>query len=331
MKARTLGITLATSVMAALALPAAAETVLRYAHVGAPGETQTRYAEELAELVHEKTEGRIEIQVFPGAQLGNTQQMVDSVSNGSIAMAHHDIASLSRFEEDIGVFNAPFIYDSPEAAMRATAPATSPLLEEFNERLVENGNIRVVANLYRGARQLTLKEPITTPEELEGKKIRVPTVELWISMVEGMGAIPTPLEITEVMPALVTGLVDGQENPLNNIRAQKFYEANPYIIMTSHMESALVVFVNDGVWQGLDEGDRALMEEAFAEMAERSLQWEREEVEGHIKFLEGEGVTFVREEDGLDRAAFREQVTAKLLEDYPDWADYIERLRAVND
>jgi len=322
---------LAGGLAVVLALPAAAETVLRYAHVGAPGETQTRYAEELAELVQEKTEGRIEIQVFPGAQLGNTHQMVDSVSNGSIAMAHHDISSLSRFEEDIGVFNAPFLYDSPQAAMRATSPATSPLLDEFNERLVENGGIRVVANLYRGARQLTLNEPVYTPADLEGKKVRVPTVELWITMVRGMGAIPTPLEITEVMPALVTGLVDGQENPLNNIRAQRFYEANPYIMMTSHMESALVVFVNDAIWQGIDPNDRALIEEAFAEMAERSLQWEREQVEDHIAFLKSEGVTFVTEEDGLDRAAFRERVTAELHKDYPDWTEYLERLAVVNE
>lgn len=331
MKNRALGISLAVSVMVALAMPATAQTVLRYAHVGAPGETQTRYADELAELVHEKTEGRIELQVFPGAQLGNTQQMVDSVSNGSIAMAHHDISSLSRFEEDIGVFNAPFLFNSPEAAMRATAPGTSPLLEEFNERLVQNGDIRVVANLYRGARQLTLKEPIHSPDDLAGKKIRVPTVELWISMVNGMGAIPTPLEITEVMPALVTGLVDGQENPLNNIRAQKFYEPNPYVIMTSHMESALVVFVNDSMWQDLDAGDRALIEEAFVEMAERSLQWEAEEVEGHMDYMKSQGVIFVTEADGLDRAAFQERVNAQLLQDYPNWADYIERLTAVND
>jgi tripartite ATP-independent transporter DctP family solute receptor len=331
MRTRNLGIILAAGVAIALALPVSAQTVLRYAHVGAPAETQTRYAEELAELVREKTQGRIEIQVFPGAQLGNTQQMVDSVSNGSIAMAHHDIASLSRFEEDIGVFNAPFLFNSPEAAMRATAPETSPLLQEFNERLVANGNIRVVGNLYRGARQLTLREPIRTPDELAGKKVRVPTVELWITMVSGMGAIPTPLEITEVMPALVTGLVDGQENPLNNIRAQRFYEANPYIMMTSHMESALVLFVNDGIWQGLDAADRALFEEALAEMAARTLEWERQEVAGHMEFMKSQGVTFIGEAEGLDRAAFRERVAAKLVEDYPHWAEYIERLGAMND
>jgi tripartite ATP-independent transporter DctP family solute receptor len=308
---------------------ASAEVVLRYAHVGAPGETQTRYVEELAKLVSEKTEGRVEIEIYPGSQLGNTQEMIDSVRNGSIAMAQHDFSSLIRFDPDVAVFNAPFIYRSPEHAMKATSPATSPLVEEFNERLVENGDMRIVANFYRGARQLTMSEPVKSPDDLEGKKVRVPTHELWVSMVKGMGAIPTPIEITEVMPALVTGLADGQENPLNNIIAQKFYEPNPYIMMTSHMESVIAVFINEPTWQSVPEEDRGLMNEAFAEMAERTLEWERAALAENIKLLESQGVTFVTEDDGLDLEAFRKDVNAQILADYPSWGSYIERLTAV--
>ena len=93
----------ATALVAALVLTAPAafaqqKTIWRYAHVGAEGESQTRYAAELAELVKQKTQGRIEIRVFPGSQLGTLSEMVDSVRIGSVQIAHHDFSSLDRFD-----------------------------------------------------------------------------------------------------------------------------------------------------------------------------------------------------------------------------------------
>ena len=100
-------------------------------------------------------------------------------------------------------------------------------------------------------------------------------------MIKGMGAIPTPVEISEIMPALMTGLVEGQENPLNNIIARKMWEANKYVMMTSHMESVLAVFINEKS-TSVPEGDRKLMQEAFDEMGKRSLQWAKEAEAGEI-------------------------------------------------
>lgn len=315
----------------ALAVPdlAGAQTVLRYAHVGAEGESQTRYAAELAELVKEKTDGRVVLQVFPGSQLGNLSEMIDGVRIGSIQMAHHDFSSLDRIEPDVSVFNAPFAYRDPEHAMKATAEATSPVMQEINEKLVEKGGVRIVGNFYRGARQLTARYPVKSPADMEGKKFRAVPVPLWNSMIKGMGAIPTPVEISEIMPALMTGLVEGQENPLNNIIARKMYEANKYVMMTSHMESVLAVFVNEDAWQAIPEADRALMQEAFDEMAARSLEWARDAEAGEIQVLKDNGVTIIDASSGLDLPAFREAVGKQILADYPSWGPYLEQLNAV--
>ena len=112
MIARTAAL-VAALVLAAPAAMAQQKTVWRYAHVGAEGESQTRYAAELARLVTEKTQGRIEIRVFPGSQLGNLSEMIDGVRIGAIHMGHHDFSSLDRFDKDVSVFNAPFAYRSP--------------------------------------------------------------------------------------------------------------------------------------------------------------------------------------------------------------------------
>lgn len=306
-----------------------AQTVLRYAHVGAEGESQTRYASELAELIKQKTNGRVDVRVFPGSQLGNISEMVNGVRIGSIAMAHHDFASLDRIVEDISVFNAPFIYRNAAHAMKATDARTSPVLQDLNKQLIEKGSMRVVGNFYRGARQLSAKFPVKSPADLKGRKIRGVPLKLWNTMLSGMGAIPTPVEITELMTALSTGLVDGQENPLNNIIAQRFYEVQPYIMMTSHMESVLCLFINERVWQRLSEEDRKAFEEATTEMAQRSLRWAEESVAKDQEFLRSKGVTIISEKDGLDMNAFRTSVGAQLAKDFPNWTAHIQRIQAI--
>jgi tripartite ATP-independent transporter DctP family solute receptor len=323
----------ATALVAAmlLAAPAVAQqkVVWRYAHVGAEGETQTRYAEELSKLVRDKSQGRIDIRVFPGSQLGNLSEMVDGVRIGAIQMGHHDFSSLDRFEKDVAVFNAPFAYRSPQHAMLSTAEATSPVLREINQKLVEKGGVRIVGNFYRGARQLTARYAVKSPKDMQGKKFRSVPVPLWNSMIKGMGAIPTPVEIAEIMPALMTGLVDGQENPLNNIIARKMWEANKYVMMTSHMESVLAVFVNEQAWKALSEADRALLNEAFLEVGKRSLQWAADAEAGEIEVLKKNGVTVIDEKNGLDLKAFRESVMKQILNDFPTWGSYLSRLNEI--
>jgi tripartite ATP-independent transporter DctP family solute receptor len=322
-----------TALAAAVAFSTSAfaqqKVTLRYAHVGAEGESQTRYAAELAKLVGEKTQGRVEIRVFPGSQLGNLAEMIDAVRIGSVQMGHHDFSSLDRIEKDVAVFNAPFVFRDPEHAMKATNEATSPVMKEINGKLVAQGNVRIVANFYRGARQLSARYAVRSPKDMQGKKFRAVPTPLWNSMIKGMGAIPTPVEISEIMPALMTGLVEGQENPLNNYIARKMWEANKYVMMTSHMESVLAVFINEKNWTAIPEADRKLMQEAFDEMGKRSLQWAKDADAGEIDILKKNGVTIIDEKSGLDLKAFREAVTKQVLTDYPTWKDYFVKLDAV--
>jgi tripartite ATP-independent transporter DctP family solute receptor len=328
MIARTAAL-VAALVLAAPAAMAQQKTVWRYAHVGAEGESQTRYAAELARLVTEKTQGRIEIRVFPGSQLGNLSEMIDGVRIGAIHMGHHDFSSLDRFDKDVSVFNAPFAYRSPEHAMRATAEATSPVLREINQKLVEKGGVRIVGNFYRGARQLTARYPVKSPKDMQGKKFRAVPVALWNSMIKGMGAVPTPVEISEIMPALMTGLVDGQENPLNNIIARKMWEANKYVMMTSHMESVLAVFVNEQAWERVSEADRKILADCFEDIGKRSLQWAKDAEAGEVEILKKNAVTIIDEKSGLDLKAFRESVMKQILSDFPNWGPYLSKLNEV--
>ena len=306
-----------------------AQTKLRYAHVGVANAPQTLYADEVAKLVKERTAGRIEIQVFPNSQLGGVGEMVDGIKAGAIAMGHHDFASLGKIVPATAVFNTPFVYRDPEHSLRATDSRSSKALQEINKQLVDKGGMRIVGSFFQGTRQLTSKEKVLSPKDMAGKKYRGVPVKLWSSMLTGMGAVATPVEVSELATALATGLVVGQENPLPNIFNLKLYEGQKYVMMTSHMQSVLSVFVNEKIWQGISAADRKIMEDTMAEVGRKTLDWDKETSAKYRKDLEAKGMIFVESKDGLDLVAFRRSVLAQVNKDFPEWSTYIEEIRNV--
>jgi len=311
-----------------MAAPLAAQE-LRYAHVGAEGDIQTRYASEAAEGIEQATNGDVTVQVFPASQLGGVAEMVDGVRLGSISMGHHDFASLARIVPAVAVFNAPFIYTSADQALAATDPNSSPAVQEINERLVEEGGVRIIGRIYRGARHISSNFPVKTPADLADKPFRAVPLDLWVSMVTGFGATPTPVEVSELPTALMTGLVVGQENPLTMISANKLYEVQSHVALTGHMHSVLAVFINESVWQGLSEEHQAAITQVLDEKAKESLQWAKDSEQDLIAELKDAGMTVVTEEDGLDIPAFREAVLAQINEDFPEFGPYIEQIAEV--
>ena len=321
----------AAAVALSLLAPASAlaQVKLRYAHVGVANAPQTLYADEVAKLVKERTSGRIEITVFPNSQLGGVGELVDGVKSGAISMGHHDFASLGKILSSTAVFNTPFVYRDAEHSLLATDARLSPALREINQQLVEKGNMRIVGSFFQGTRELTSKEKVLSVKDMQGKKYRGVPVKLWSSMLTGMGAVATPVEVSELATALATGLVVGQENPLPNIFNLKLYEVQKYVMMTNHMQSVLSVFVNEKVWQAIPAADRKILEDTMAEVGKKTLDWDRETAAKYRKDLEAKGMVFVEEKDGLDIEGFRKAVLAQVAKDFPEWNTYIEQIRAV--
>ena len=334
MKSRLFAILSTTAVLAvttslAVSPAAHAQIKLKYAHVGVANAPQTLYADEIAKLIKERTNGRVEITVFPNSQLGGVGELVDGVKSGAISMGHHDFASLGKILSSTAVFNTPFVYRDAAHSLRATDSRTSPALRDINQQLVEKGNMRIVGSFFQGTRELTSKEKVLSPKDMQGKKYRGVPVKLWSSMLTGMGAVATPVEVSELATALATGLVVGQENPLPNIYNLKLYEVQKYVMMTNHMQSVLSVFVNEKVWQSIPAADRKIMEDTMVEVGKKTLDWDRDTSAKYRADLEAKGMIFVEEKDGLDVEAFRKAVLAQVNKDFPEWTGYIEQIRAV--
>lgn len=308
---------------------ASAQVNLRYAHVGSAGDIQYWFAEQAAERIPEVTEGRVTITVFPDSQLGGVQELIDGVRSGTVAMGHHEFASLARLAPNIAVFNAPFIYRDGAHALVATDPERSEVLQEFNETLAAEENIRIIGRLYRGARNMTAAMEIKSPDDLAGQPFRGVPLQLWTTMIRGFGATPTPVEVAELPTALMTGMVIGQENPLTMINSNRLYEVQSHVMMTAHMQNVLPVFINEQAWQGISEEDRAAILDVMEEIAQETLEQAEASEAELIETLKGHGMTFITEEDGLQIEAFREAVAAEVARDFPEWTPYIERIAEI--
>lgn len=301
---------------------------LRYAHVGAEGDIQTVYAAQAAEGIAAATSDEVTVTVYPASQLGGVAEMVDGVRMGSIQMGHHDFASLARLVPEVAVFNAPFIYRDGAHALAATDPETSPALQAINEKLVEQG-VRIIGRIYRGDRHISSNFEVKTPDDLAGKPFRAVPLELWVSMVKGFGAIPTPVEVAELPTALMTGVVVGQENPLTMIASNNLNEVQSHLAMTGHMRAVLAVFVNEEIWQGLTEEQRAAITKVLDDEAEKSLQMATDSEAELVEELKGRGMTVVTEAEGLDIEAFRTKVSDQIAQDFPNFAELIDQIEAV--
>jgi TRAP-type C4-dicarboxylate transport system substrate-binding protein len=171
--------------------------------------------------------------------------------------------------------------------------------------------------------------PVYSPSDLQGKPFRGVPLQLWTTMIRGFGAIPTPVEVSELPTALMTGMVVGQENPLTMINANKLYEVQSHVMLTGHMQNVLPVFINEKAWQSIGEKDRDAITKVLDDLAQETLATARKDEESLIAQLRQKGMTFVTEKDGLKIDEFRQKVSAEVAKDFPDWKPYIERIASM--
>lgn len=306
------------------------QRVLRYAHSNSVSDIPGQYASLLAGLVSKKTGGAIRIEVYPSSQLGGVREMIEGAQLGIIDMGHYSFAALSSFLPEIAVFNFPYIYRDVDHALAATDPSLSPVARELNARLIARSNLGMIGSYFFGIRRLTTSGfPVFSPADLRGKKIRAIPIPLWIAMVEGMGAIPTPVDFSELPTALATGMVQGQENPVNTIYAARIHETQDYLVLTDHMIDINLVYINHETFEALGPAHRRALLDAHHEAAAEVRRISEALQDSLVRKLDDLGLRVISPENGLDIEAFRAAVTAHVRKTFPDWEPYIARIEAL--
>lgn len=324
MKNRVFHLALIMGASAALALPAASQTVLQFGHVYTSGEPFHQWAEWAAEQIEERTEGRYSVEVFSDSQLGSESQLSEGLTLGTVDMAYLGALFASRSYGPIAIAEAPYMLRDMD---HWEAYFTSDLFEEHKEGFSEATGHQVLAPTYYGARHVTSNTRIETPEDMQGLRIRVPDAPLYTLFPRAVGASPTPIAFAEVYLALQQGVVGAQENPLPTILAQRFYEVQQYISLTGHIRNSLLTVASGAVWDGMSEEDQEIFRDAFSEAALKASQDIRDSEAALVQeFRDMDGTEIIE----VDVSRFLEVVQPHLTGDDATWSDEdFERIQAL--
>jgi TRAP-type C4-dicarboxylate transport system substrate-binding protein len=182
-----------------------------------------------------------------------------------------------------------------------------------------------------GRRNLTCNKAVMTPADLAGTKIRAVPFPIYTTAVEGMGAVAVPVDWSEVPTALATGVVQGQENPVNVVLNVKLYEVQSHLMLTGHMSNAEVVVMNEDAWQALDDAGKDAVREAANQTREKATKAILDNEESETQQLRDLGMTVIGAEDGLDVDAFRTSVKALVDERFgAEYGDLYAKIAAVS-
>ena len=282
--------------------PAADAKVAKLGLIAPVGHPVHQASERLAKLVAERTQNRLQIQVFPGGTLGGEIDLRDGVSLGTVHMAGIGYTILNGIVNEMEILNLYYLWRDRAHMMKVLG---GPIGAEFNQKMRAK-NVEVLAsNWQQGTRQSLTKKPARNPKEFNGIKIRVTAgVPVYQDLWQAMGAITVPLPFPELYSALQQGVVDAVELPLDWMYNGKFYKLGKNIDLTSHFIYANCVLVNTGFLQSLPPDVQKIVHDTAVEVGE----WQTELVLGQEKDLrqkiESEGIVFV----DTDVEAFRKAV-----------------------
>ena len=287
---------------------------LRYGHMNAPSAVTGVQANMLADLVAKKTNGAVKIQVFPSSQLGKLQELAEQVQTGVIALSHNTMAAIGSLYEPLSAMDTPFLYRDVDHLMKAADTQSSPVMKKLNERMIKARGVRLLYTFYFGTRHLTCDRAIQKPADLDKVKIRAIPFPIYMTAVEGLGAVATPVDWSEVPTALATGIVNGQENPVDVIYNNKLFDLQSHLMLTGHIMAAQCVVINEKVWQGFSPTIQKQIMEAAQEVSKKATQMTLDREADNLAKIKKAGMTVIGPGEGLQVDLFRKRTQALVAE-----------------
>ncbi|MFC4402480.1 TRAP transporter substrate-binding protein [Gracilibacillus xinjiangensis] len=279
-------------------------------------------AKEFARLVEEKTDGRYEIKVYHGGQLGDEKSAVELTQLGAIDFVRVNTTPLTEFNDQIGVLAMPFLFDDEEEKWNLlTGQVGNDLLDTFaGSKLVG------LAFYDSGERSFyNTVRPIKTPEDMKGLKIRVQSSELAIDIVESLGGSATPMDYGEVYSSLQNGVIDGAENNFPSYYTSNHYNIAKYFTTNGFQGAPEVLLASQDLWDTLSEEDRKLFKEAAIESIEVQREAWAELTEVSRETVTEAGSELVEVDDINEWREAVQPVYDKYGDEFSEW---IERLSA---
>jgi tripartite ATP-independent transporter DctP family solute receptor len=235
--------------------------LVKLAH-GAPEEHSSHQGFlKFKEIVEARSNGVMTVEIYPNNQMGGDREILEGTQFGNITGGYSSQSAIAGFAKEFAVLDAPFMFQSREEVYKVFDGEAGRKLLTYFEAI----NIKGLGYAENGFRNLTCNKEIRSPNDLKGVKIRVMESEIQILTWSSLNANPTPMAFGELFTALQQKVVDAQENPAEFIYTNKFYEVQDYLMLTRHIYSPLVMFVNLGFYKNLTPDHQSLINTASKE------------------------------------------------------------------
>jgi len=286
--------------------------VVNIAYGNQPGEPIDQQANKWKELAEERSNGRLELKLFPSSQLGSEKDVIEQalMGNNTIILTGYDF--LMDYVPDMGIMTAPYLTDDVEDLFYLT---TTDWFKGLQDQLREKGLVVVTTNTLYGKRHLMTTKPVKTPDDLKGMKIRVPNSNTYIKTFEALGATPTPMPLAEVYTALQQGLIDGAENPLPVLQGSKTNEVAKYLALTEHTKIISPWVAGTAFFDTIPEDLQKILMETGDEAGEYAKSITLEQADKVLEEFKQQGVTVTE----VDLNAFKEK-TKDVYNAFPQWS-----------
>ena len=225
-----------------------------------------------AEIVSQKTSGKVQIKIYPNSTLGTPREATEGVKLGTVDMALIPTTNAAVFYNKLDLFYLPFLFVNKEHAYAVSDGLVgNKLYEDFRQKT----GIRTLVMLESGFRQITnSKKPIHAVNDMSGVKLRVTDSPINVDTFNSLGVISCPMAISELFTALQQGTVDGQDNPIVNVYTFGYYKVQKYLTLTRHQWAGIMMFISDKQWNKFTPEYQKILQSAATEVA----TWERKEI-----------------------------------------------------
>ena len=274
-----------------------AEIIIKLADVQAENDVETQFERKFADLVSEKSNGRIEVQVFPAGQMGEMSDILTSVQSGSIQMTRTNPSWLADAGvSSMNLLTLPFVFDDLDDATEAlSSDAGQTILQNVGESGIQ---LNALGYLKPSGRYFFFREKeVKNLDDFKSLKVRVQTNQLATDMVTALGASATQISYNELYSSLQTGIVDAADNPLKGILNMSFYEVSKYVLDMAHQYEASVIVINSDFYNSLSENDQKIIDESMQEGEEYYAEISDAALSDYRSQLEEKGMVFVTPEN----------------------------------
>lgn len=321
-----IAVTAATVIVAAGVAGAAQAAEWKGWNIHVPDYPNTVAMDRFAELLDEKTDGRVTLKMFHGGTLGNQPDAIEQLRIGAIEIGNFNLGPIGPVAPEANVVSLPFIFKNMEHMHRAMDGAPGDQISTG----MEKKGIVALAWYDSGARSFyNSKKPITKPEDVTGMKVRVMNNDLYSGMIAALGGNPSPMAFSEVYQSLKTGVVDGAENNWPSYESTGHFEVAGYYSLSQHLIIPECVCINADVYNGLSDADKQAVRDAARESADLQRDLWAKRAEASREKVMKAGVKF---NDIADKAAFQnamKPVYARFLEANPDLKPLVEAIQAT--